>query len=352
MKAYRPADAKPLDFSPISDDQAKRIAREIAKDWLNYLTKADSSISKWLKSGPVCLRWESETKKQENVTLTFRQVFRYILREKRWKFEELGIPAQYFTPWIHISGALSMEQYMSDPDRPNRTQRYGLGSELGRNFPLVPRLDREGIAFSPLQPMLYRNIIATRTRLVANSEKLFEIRAEEESLWFQDLMTYLNSCISVVESLLVRIYYKAKYDSANCGYQFDQDLMGNTVTPKMTDKLAWLKHITGTPLDDIDNEMKKFIKLKHVRNHLNHFDPPVFACTTKDVADWLNMSHAVAKLIWKIYKKLSLPPSDSLIQLLFAQSVIDVPSLDGQRRIPQDNSTGYATCIWPDDLTE
>ena len=348
MKVYCPANAKPLSFSPITDDQAKSLAREIAKDWLNYLTKTDISISKWLKSGPVLLRWESEKSKQEELTVTFRQVFRHILKEKRWKLEDLGIPGQHFTPWIHISGALSNQMYLADPHRPNRTQRHGLGSELGRNFPLVPRLDREGIAFSPLQPMLYKNIIATRTRLVINSEKFFDINAEEESLWFQDLMTYLNSCVSVVESLLVRIYYKAKYDSANCGYKFDPQLMGDTITRKMIDKLAWLKHITGTPLEGIDNEMRKFLKLKHVRNHLNHFDPPVFACTTKDVADWLNMSQTVAKLIWKIHRKLSLPPSDSLIQLLFAPSVVDVPSTDGQRRIPQDNSTGYATCIWPD----
>lgn len=348
MTAYCLAEAKPLSFSAITDDCAKNIAREIAKDWLNYLLKTDLSISKWLKSGVVNLRWQSETNEQKQLALTFRQVFNYIFTERRWKHRDLGIPEQYFTPWIHISGALSMQAYWADPHRPNRTQRHGLGSELGQNFPLVPRLDREGIAFSPLHPMLYKNIMATRTRLVTNSEKLFVVNAEDESLWFQDLMTYLNSCVSVVESLLVRIYYKAKYDSASCGYKFDPNLMGNTVTRKMTDKLAWLKHITGTSLDGIDNELKKFLKLKHVRNHLNHFDPPIFACTTKDIADWLNMTHAVAKLVWKIYKKLSFPPSDGLIQLLFAPPVIDVPSLDGQRRIPQDGSTGYATCIWPD----
>ena len=81
MKVYCPANAKPLSFSPITDDQAKSLAREIAKDWLNYLTKTDISISKWLKSGPVLLRWESEKSKQEELTVTFRQVFRHILRQ-------------------------------------------------------------------------------------------------------------------------------------------------------------------------------------------------------------------------------------------------------------------------------
>ncbi|WP_437762923.1 hypothetical protein WMF27_43680 [Sorangium sp. So ce281] len=184
-------------------------------------------------------------------------------------------------------------------------------------------------------------ILDTRRRLVEDSELLFNIGT---GVWLRNLMAHLNAAVSLVEVTLNMIYYKAKYDAASLGWRFDEQKLGPTHGRRLIDKLTWIGTITGKPLDNAQDEIESFKKLKEVRNHLHHFDPPVFACTIEDAATWLNQTQPLAELIWKIRERLPVPLSGPLVEMLLCPRVRFVPKDPGKRRAPQTSAVGYASC--------
>jgi len=168
----------------------------------------------------------------------------------------------------------------------------------------------------------------------------------EESAWLSTLVTYLNSCISLVEITLNQLYYKAKYDSQNMNWIFDEERLGTTIYKRMSDKFKWIGRITNKPLDNAELEIKNFKKLKALRNHLNHFDPPAFAYTIEDIADWLSAVSDIGKLLIKVRMKLHVDLSDRLVEMALLPKVNFVPKDPNIHRFRQGSDVGYRGCIF------
>src|SRR5207249_3881469 len=100
------------------------------------------------------------------------------------------------------------------------------------------------------------------------------------------------------------------------GWKFDEAALGLPYARRLKDKLRWIGQLTGHPLDDCRNEVERFVQIKDVRNHLIHFDPPILAFTIEDIADWLNATESVAKLLVAIRLRIKQPVCAPLIRLL------------------------------------
>lgn len=336
-----PTPYKPLIFQPTSQEDRKSVSREVAKDWLNFLSGKKLSISQWRKMGPISLDGQNKHGVNHSISITFNRAVEHILDNQGFFLDSFDIRNERFIPWADPSGSLSLQLYWEKPGTNGKPHRIFMDSNNIKNFPFYPGLDREGIAINPLHPHLARMIIAARQRLVHNSELMFN----NDTAWLHDLLSYFNFSVSIIEGWLTLVYYKAKYDPTSAGLLFNLEKMGSVYNRRLSDKLAWISHVSGRPLEKVEKEVLIFTQLKEIRNHLNHFDPPFFAATIEDVATWLNMFFHIARLLWKTRRHLGLPPDPGIIQLLFQDTVDFVPQNPTGKRVPQ--TLGYASCQWP-----
>lgn len=243
--------------------------------------------------------------------------------------------------WLDTSIEIKQPFHAPANERNDDSLTFMLASPLGDKFPIHPKIDREGRAFSSLQNMLLQSWLDLRTRLVEQSHQFFEGYD-----WLRDLFMYLNTVVSSVDNTLHQIYYRAKYHDSNVGWTFDEQRLGPATARRLKDKLSWVGQITGQPLDNCKSEVAALVQLKDVRKHIAHFDPPALAFTIEDVAQWLNASFGVAKLLWAIRMRVAQPLSLPLIALLLAREVDWYPRDAGMHRVPQRPDTGYASSCW------
>jgi hypothetical protein len=81
--------------------------------------------------------------------------------------------------------------------------------------------------------------------------------------------------------------------------------------------------------------------VKTLRNHLQHFDPPSFACTWEEVAEWLNDVLLVVRLGQKIRAVVQALPSVAMIELLLQRRATFRPRDPGRTRVPLSGALGY-----------
>lgn len=336
---------RPLRFLPTRHNAS--LARESASEWLNYYGKVSRSISQWRKLDPINFRWQTPDMQTHSVTFRFDRLVENIIQDVGFVPEHLGIPPNVLTtPWADRSIQFSMNHIWINPEDKTKTYSTIIQGDMGEGFPLKVAIDREGFSFAPLHAFLYKGLLYARNQLVNESEKMFHFNDG----WLQSFFSYFNSCISIVESTLVQIYYKAKYEPDEAGLTFDVEKMGTTITGRVTEKFDWIRYATGQPLDGAGKELAAFKRLKSIRNHINHFDPPIFGCTTEDLCGWLNLTSQIGSLLWKVRRRLKLPPSKAILSLMFAPEVEFVPSNLNIKRVLQPDSVGYASCIWKTDL--
>jgi hypothetical protein len=170
---------------------------------------------------------------------------------------------------------------------------------------------------------------------------LFELDGD----WHQDLSSYLDACVSSVESTLSRIYYCARHRSRDMGWALDVKRYPSARTiPRDARMFAWLSELVQSKVTDRHREYPMFERLREVRHHLHHFDPPAFAMTIEDVAEWLNLGRCAAGLALTIRDAVRVPPSAPLIETLLACEVVFVPRCHSIPRHPQQKNVGYASC--------
>lgn len=323
----------PLRFKPPRHNAAA--SRLAACEWLNYLSGKKLSISKWTKE--IGIKFSFENKE---IPVNFNDIYNHIMENCGVDLSKFGVPAHlHKVPWADKSIQFSQDHIIINANNPTDTIKISILADLVE-FPLRVAIDREGFSVAPMHVYLYENILNSRRFLVENSHKMLS----HDSLWIQNFFTYFNSYVSLVESALVQIYYKAKYEASEAGLIFNPEKMGSTITGRVAEKFDWIFHSTGKHLDDASLEIKNFNKIKGIRNHLNHFDPPLFGCTAEDVRDWLNLTGSLGELIWKIRRKLRLPPSKAMLSLVFAPEVEFVPKDPSLKRIAQGPNVGYACC--------
>jgi hypothetical protein len=218
------------------------------------------------------------------------------------------------------------------------------GTNFGSAFPLRPGLDREGLAISSFQNLSIRKVIEARTALVEKSGM------RDLGEWFQALRQYTAEAVSWIDTTLHQLYFKAQYAPLR-GWKFDKDLLGSRHGVRIADKLAWVGKITGRPLNP-GRELADFHMIRRLRNHLQHFDPPCFACTMEEAVRWLNAAQNIGRLNWRIRETIGSPLCPELIRLLLLPEVEFVPKSPEIPRVPQGPHCGYASCTWPDGAEE
>jgi len=328
----------PLRFriGPPSKGRVRSVAAAILASYHQPL-----SYKQWRKGGPLVVTW-TDTNGEGKIS----KPMSWIALSEYLSYRETFDPAEFALPpllsgWLDASleGA---QPFYAPANEADEALTIVYTPALSPDFPVQPALDREGRAFSSLQLMLLNSWIEVRKRLVEQSDLLFQGYD-----WLRDLFSYLTTVVSAVDNTLHQMYYRAQYEGGRTGLQFDPRLLGNTFGRRIEDKLAWVGQITGRPLDDCQSEVKAFVKLKDVRNHLSHFDPPVLAFTIEDVAAWLNATEGVARLLSAIRKRLNEPLCVPLVTLLLSRWVDWYPFDPAKRRVPQPLHSGYASSCWP-----
>ena len=334
----RPAGWYPLRFEPGPAEQ--ETCRAIVIEHLNRATGWKRNRKRWEKQGTFTLQWKDEKGNPKAVSARFKDIVEAMCNQRTWPENLPPIKPC----WFESSVALAMTFHAPGNQPVPPSLIMTLPPTLGSTFPLSPSIDREGVAFSSVTGMLLATIVRLHRSMVEQSARMMSL---EDKVWLPELFAFLNACVSIVDATIYQIYYKAQYDGGPWGWKFDPAKLGSPVNRRMMDKVQWVHAITGQHLPNIAEELEALGTLKHVRNHLNHFDPPVFAYTTEDVTGWLNMAPKIGSLIRKIRSVSRGELSKSLIELLLLPKVLFVPSDPGKRRVPQAKDIGYGSCIWP-----
>jgi hypothetical protein len=105
---------------------------------------------------------------------------------------------------------------------------------------------------------------------------------------------------------------------------FTLDTLGERHSVRLLDKLKRVKIITGKDLN-IEKEKEALIKIKDIRNHLNHFDPPTFVATLNEISQWLNDIFDIVKIVIKIRTCAGEQINKDLIKLFLQQDIFFKP---------------------------
>lgn len=321
----------------------QRIVREVALSIFNAYTKQNLSRSNALKQKGIQIRWQSEkhnptTKKKEPISIISNNFsvsdFETHLEQRNFEHNQFQL-YEMKSHWLDSSITISPNFHFVD--QKGDVVKIAIPTELGQSFPLTPTLDREGTSYNSFQSLLLNRIISLTDTLVDQSDNF------SQEHWFQLLRSFFSECVSIVDNSLHQLYFKAKH-SPEPNWKFDEASLGPRHGIRLTDKISWIYKITGNHLN-ATNEINAFIKLKDLRNHLNHFDPPCFCFTLEEVADWLNLAQNLSVLLWKMRIAMGAPLSEPLIRLLLMKKIKFIPQ-NSSKRLPMNPSTGYSTTRW------
>lgn len=264
----------------------------------------------------------------------------HIKKYKRFKFEDFDFPV-YNCFWLDTSIDLTLNFHViGSPTSGMFIQDWLLIQKFGHDIKLRPQIDREGHLISSFLPTLIKRIIYQRNELISNSNKALEIN------WLFGLKELIINSISLVDITLLQLYTKAEFNPETT-WNFDKDKLGEKHSRRISDKLKWVRQITGIN-PEFSNEVESLMILKGVRNHLSHFDPPCFCATLEEICDWLNMIMDIAIVNYKIRKAINVRMSEELMTLMVQPLVEFVPQSVFQNRVVQNRSrSGYRTSIWP-----
>lgn len=318
--------------------EASRLAAYVLNHWL----KQRLSVSKYRRLGPLNLTLTGADGQSRAISVRFDHLVDHIRGHRSLRAEELGLP-QLESEWLDYSVG------MSKPDAPIARADYSefaklaLALPFGPAFPLQPCIDREGAMYASFQVPIQQNMVSLHHRLVENSHQA----ASLDNAWRNDLRMLVNESVSLIDITLHQLYFMAQYRGQAYGWRFEPDKLGPRHGQRLKDKLAWVGQITGRHLDDAADELKAFHRLRAVRNHFNHFDPPCVAYTVEDVVGWLNDVPHVGRLSWKIREKAGAQLSSQLVEVIAlprAEFVARFPELP---RVAQPKDVGYGSVVWP-----
>lgn len=311
---------------------------------LNFYLQKSLSRTKWRKQPLTKLRWWVEVKRPDGTT---RRDYRdsdplsLELLEKRLSagetdFSQLNLFSLQCR-WLDHAVSAGPQFHAVGSD--GTSLKFRIQPNYGPNFPYVPVLDREGFAFTSFQIMVIRRLVSLRRDVVTSSSQF------TSENWFQLLRSLISECVSVVDMTLHQLYFKAECDPLP-GWKFEPEKLGPRHGRRLVDKLKWVHAITGEHLN-APGPVSALTRVKAVRNHLQHFDPPVFCYTLEDVVSWLNDVLDVGRLLRSIRSAVGSPLCEPLVDLLLEPTAVFVPSDPDRRRIPQGPGIGYASSVVP-----
>jgi len=245
-----------------------------------------------------------------------------------------------FSNWLDRTLQATLKVHLTDSRTESLQIKDGnLPLEYGESFPIVPILDREGHIFTTFHSQLIKRIIDQRKSIVENSHLAFETD------WLFNLRSLINDSVSIIDITLNQLYTKAEY-SPQLGWNFEPQKLGSKINRRIKDKLKWVRLISGNSFN-IEEELPKFERLRRIRNHLNHFDPPTLVITLEEAAEWLNDILYIARILIKIRLAVKTEISTSLIELLVQNKVFFNPEERFKNRFPlKSPQAGYFSSVW------
>lgn len=302
------------------------------------------SFTRWREAGKLVFRWERDGNRRITRPFSWVSICEHLEARGALNVESFGFPP-LLSPWMDSSVSIGPKFQAPATDGSDEALTIQVPSAISEQFPVKPQLDREGRALSSLQLLLLGSWERLRTRLIEQSDEMFA-----GDTWLLDFFSYLSTIVATVDNTLHQIYYRAKHEAHHHGWTFDAAKLGLPHARRIKDKLAWVGQISGKPLDMAGHPVRQFLRIKDVRNHVAHFDPPVLAFTIEDAASWLNASTDIAMMLAEIRRNLGEPLCVPLVALMVAKDVDWYAHDAGRKRVSQTDAVGYASSCWrPDD---
>lgn len=305
---------------------------------LNVYSGTKRSIKQYKRMERINISW-THNGKNVNSFHSFNKLSKSIKHNRKLDSKIHNLPSLN-SDWIDQGIELSLSgPFISTTGA--ETLPIALEMPFGDAFPIQPAIDREGAMFSSFQLQIQNNVLRLHREVVDQSHKA----ADTTGVWLSNLRMLVNESIALIDITLHQLYFMAEYKPSP-NWVFSKEKLGERAGRRLIDKFKWITQITGNPLDDAEREISRFKELKDLRNHLNHFDPPCFAYTIEDVANWLNIVPDVGRLLWKIRKRLDVQLSDPLIQIILLPEVSINPRNAGVVRPNQKDDSGYSSAVW------
>jgi hypothetical protein len=325
-----------------SDNIRKGANTDVASLLINHFFKNKQSLNKWRKDNRLYqVSWTDKNKQQqESIPFNYLQIARFIRENSSFSAEDFNLPdIECF--WLDRSLNYKINFHLFDHTAPNGIfleDKVGQ-QQYGDNYPVIPKLNREGHSFTTLQPQLLNRIIQLRNDLVNNSGLALE------DSWFFDLRTLISDTVSIVEITLNQIYIKAEYDPLP-HWEFDKQKLGEKHGRRFEDKLGWIYKISDQHLS-AENHLAAVNNLRELRNHMMHFDPPSLVIPIEEATLWLNQVIDVGYLLIKIRKAIGAEVSLQLMNFILQKEVIFNPESRFAKRLPLEKGVGdYASSTW------
>jgi hypothetical protein len=310
---------------------------------LHYTGKT-LSPRKWRAMGGLSISFtEKETTKTSN-QFTFDQLEAHIESTSSFDSKQFGLPAPVCS-WL--DGSVGVKSAFHFTDGSGESVKFELSTSRGSAFPLKPLLDREGHAYSSVQLATLDRVFQLRRELVEKSD------AHDTDEWLWLLKSLVFETTSLLDTTLHQLYYKVVHDPLPAwkGTQASLDKAAPLKGGRLRNKFQWV-YAACQRHPCLTNEMRAFNRIRHLRNHMQHWDPPCLCFTLEDAAGWLNDVLLCARMNWNIRVAVGSPPSAPLIALLLAPEVAFVARHPNATRIPQPSDTGYASVIWSYDRSD
>lgn len=309
----------------------RKTLREVALELMNFYTQKMLSRKKWQKINPQIVNCWQGDKSWQSKPVSLFLFENYLEKNNSFDFKHFDL-IDPLTYWMDSSISISLSSNFMKIASP-------FPVTLSNNLPIRPTIDREGYIYTSMQLTIQKNIKRIVSYLVANSYNYLSVE------WFDYLRFYFSECVSLIDITLNQLYIKAEYEPFP-SWKFDRDYLGPRINRRMSDKIDWVFKITGNALDDAYEEKQALNRIKAVRNHIQHFDPPCFGYTLEDVSEWLNESKMIARLAWKIRKRIGASLTQPLIELLLLPDVKFVPKDQNRIRKKQEDDVGYKSTCW------
>lgn len=308
---------------------------------VNHYYKSSLSIEKMRKDKRfVNVNWETPNgEKQVSKPINYSVISEYIRNRGGFSSTEFNLPRMDCF-WLDHSLDMKINFQVTD-----ETGTFGLVSgipqqQYGKNYPIEPKLTREGSLFTTFQPQLLNRIIKLRSKLIEYSELAFT------DDWIFDLRSLINDSISLLDITLTQLYIKAQYDKLP-NWKFDKEKLGTRHGRRLNDKLRWIYQISGKNLN-IEPENNALQNLKEIRNHLMHFDPPSLVITVEEATHWLNDIINLGIILIKIRQTIGVEVSEGLINfILQKEAIFTLKNKDELRKpVGMDVTEDYRSSTW------
>jgi hypothetical protein len=327
-------------WRPLDTAAPTQKMRAIAAYILNRYTNQELSVSRWKKK-PAAIRTWHDGKTQREVRIDFSALVRRMHQHRRVDAINFSLP-YLMSPLFDSAADIGVPQTFVGSD--GGTLMLRLPMAMGESFPLVPQIDREGLAIADMQALVEGNIVSLFNRLVAKSHEAPQPR----SGWLTSFRMLANECVTAIDMMLHKIYLLAEYRGSELGWTFERDAMGPRQGTRVADKLHWISLVSGKAFSLEKEPRQAFFTLKNLRNHLAHFDPPCFAATLEEVCGWLNLVPLIGEALWSIRTHLRQQLNETIVEILLLPRLEFLPKkMFGRDAPPPIAAIGYASASWP-----